>query len=495
MTETLTIDRIVATSPDDGLAWATRVDRIVHGVANGRLERAIGTSAIGADGDWCIPRVALGAGFDFERPDTSLEELLAQAVLDAIASAMQGPDAVHYPRHVDALADLVASASLGRFDRAWAWAQMGLIGSATELERLPGPCVLDALARRPADALAAVTRAASTIGLAPLHRLFTSSGWVRLVDTVIDAHLPAGSAAAATHLIFEDVNPLVTSAAASDIWRASRLVGSSQLAAAARASRLVFDGQTSLALAALVVTECEPAMLPGTRLGSVCLTVAKMVAGTIPPLVETPSAAVRAVAPLETRHVESVADRQTDETARQLGSPETDQPVEAAGEPTQHAGLLFLINVARDAGMPGALLDDPALDGITPSELLARMVLTLVPTVDDDPAVLAFAGLDARRLQRGWSGEALPPKAAQRIQVHADAWASAAVARLDRRNEDSRSVVAELARRLGRIEREQGWTDVHLALAAVDIDVRRAGLDIDPGWVPWLGSVVRFRYA
>jgi len=49
--------------------------------------------------------------------------------------------------------------------------------------------------------------------------------------------------------------------------------------------------------------------------------------------------------------------------------------------------------------------------------------------------------------------------------------------------------------RSGRIEREQGWVDVHLALADVDVDVRRAGLDLDPGWVPWLGCVVRFRYA
>jgi hypothetical protein len=28
----------------------------------------------------------------------------------------------------------------------------------------------------------------------------------------------------------------------------------------------------------------------------------------------------------------------------------------------------------------------------------------------------------------------------------------------------------------------------------VDIEVRRAGLDLDPGWVPWLGRVVTFGY-
>jgi hypothetical protein len=55
-------------------------------------------------------------------------------------------------------------------------------------------------------------------------------------------------------------------------------------------------------------------------------------------------------------------------------------------------------------------------------------------------------------------------------------------------------VVARIARRRGRVFAERGWIDIELSLDEVDIDVRRAGLDVDPGWVAWLGSVVRFRY-
>ncbi len=36
--------------------------------------------------------------------------------------------------------------------------------------------------------------------------------------------------------------------------------------------------------------------------------------------------------------------------------------------------------------------------------------------------------------------------------------------------------------------------DLHCALSDVRIDVRLAGLDVDPGWLPWLGCVVRFHY-
>jgi hypothetical protein len=42
------------------------------------------------------------------------------------------------------------------------------------------------------------------------------------------------------------------------------------------------------------------------------------------------------------------------------------------------------------------------------------------------------------------------------------------------------------------------WTNTHVDLCfthrQADVRVRRAGLDLDPGWVPWLGRVVRFHY-
>jgi hypothetical protein len=122
------------------------------------------------------------------------------------------------------------------------------------------------------------------------------------------------------------------------------------------------------------------------------------------------------------------------------------------------------------------------------------VALWLVTAADDDPAVLTFAGLEPRRVRRGWSRAPLSAGAQRRIDVHARAWAQAAAARLHR-HEDPALVVAGVTDRSGRIEREPGWVDVHLALADVDVDVRRAGLDLDPGWVPWLGCVVRFRYA
>jgi hypothetical protein len=54
---------------------------------------------------------------------------------------------------------------------------------------------------------------------------------------------------------------------------------------------------------------------------------------------------------------------------------------------------------------------------------------------------------------------------------------------------------------LGAIVLRRGWlhttrthVDIYFDLADVDVRTRRAGLDFDPGWVPWLGRVVTFFY-
>jgi hypothetical protein len=607
MTETLTIDRIAVTSPDDGHGWAERVNQIVNRVAGVRLDETLRSRPLAAEGEWLIRRVAVSASLNFGRPDASLEEALSRAVLDAIADAVgSGADAVgdgdvvYYRRPVDGLADLVASAAARRFDRAWAWARLGLIADVASVRREPAWCVLNALATRPDQALTAVSRAAARVGLAPLHRLFGDAGWIRLADIVIGAHLAGSTAQGAAAMVRDgmvdisvEVGPgddvpgvfvmespralrLVAggqasgghvNASARDLGHASRLIGSSPIATAARGSRLRLVGPTARALAVLVVAESEPAALARTGGVPLCLTVAAMLAGTVQPIPETPNPPSDIGAPGLTRNAGCAADpsaaglsangiagsadglaasangiaarpqdaaapsaagpsangiagsadgfaasangiaaRPQDAAAPSAAGPsangtaaytedaEAQHPDEPSGEHTNHAGLLYLLNAASDAAMPDLLFADPVLDDIPGSELLARVALWLVTAADDDPAVLAFAGLEPRRVRRGWSRAPLPAGAQRRIDRHARGWAQAAAARLHR-DEDPALVVAGVTDRSGRIEREPGWVDVHLALADVDVDVRRAGLDLDPGWVPWLGCVVRFRYA
>ena len=54
--------------------------------------------------------------------------------------------------------------------------------------------------------------------------------------------------------------------------------------------------------------------------------------------------------------------------------------------------------------------------------------------------------------------------------------------------------LARVLWREARITVEPGWVDVRFALADVSIDLRRAALDLDPGFLPWLGIVLRYVY-
>ncbi|SIR54003.1 hypothetical protein SAMN05421829_11929 [Aromatoleum tolulyticum] len=60
------------------------------------------------------------------------------------------------------------------------------------------------------------------------------------------------------------------------------------------------------------------------------------------------------------------------------------------------------------------------------------------------------------------------------------------------------ALAAALADRSARIRATRSHLDVHLRLSDVHrdvhLDIRRTGLDLDPGWLPWLGRVVRFHY-
>ena len=54
--------------------------------------------------------------------------------------------------------------------------------------------------------------------------------------------------------------------------------------------------------------------------------------------------------------------------------------------------------------------------------------------------------------------------------------------------------LADLVRRPGRVIATRTHIDVFFDPRHVEMRVRRAGLDLDPGWVPWLGRVVLFHY-
>ena len=165
---------------------------------------------------------------------------------------------------------------------------------------------------------------------------------------------------------------------------------------------------------------------------------------------------------------------------------------------TDSAGLYFLLHVLRHLGIEDALAAHPDL-GVTyfVARVLARVATKAGVDRDDpilgplredigdargqridDPIVIPPA-LDAlRRLYPA-------PELSERIWAYATRRWCRKVARLG---------AGEVLKRPGRVHATRTSIDVTLPMSAVDLRIRRAGLDLDPGYVPWFGRVVHFHY-
>ena len=189
-----------------------------------------------------------------------------------------------------------------------------------------------------------------------------------------------------------------------------------------------------------------------------------------------------------------------------------DEPLSLAPEREGHlttcAGLLFLIPVLDRLGIAAYLSAHPELlDTSFPARLLLGMGERL-GLRRDDPLAHAF-GLAIEESEpfdtafeplAAWSPRDLPTVARNLLASRRPraglsspyvAWLTA-VRRWCRRH--ARIGLASIVRRPGRLHTSTTHLEVEFALSQVDIRIRRAALDADPGWVPWLGRVVQFHY-
>jgi hypothetical protein len=175
------------------------------------------------------------------------------------------------------------------------------------------------------------------------------------------------------------------------------------------------------------------------------------------------------------------------------------------GEPTNGAGLCFLLNVIRRLGIVDAIETCPALTEAEFVSHLLRELAQLARVPANDPMLLAVGPAEAKFAlpealltvlpRLAWPAN-LRPQADKSCTAHEllRAW-TLGVRRWCWHY--GRLKLSEIVVRKGKVWATLTDIDVTLPLKLADVRIRRVGLDIDPGWLPWMGRygrVVRFHY-
>jgi hypothetical protein len=184
-----------------------------------------------------------------------------------------------------------------------------------------------------------------------------------------------------------------------------------------------------------------------------------------------------------------------------------DEPAPVPGEFTAIGGLLFVLPVLERLQFSAWLAAQPALVedgfGIALLETLARHIGTdandpLVRALNlsasprtGAPAQSAFSAVNPMQLPSVVCELLARPPLRKPVTEPFDFWIAAARRWCRRR---ARIGLHSLVVRRARLVGSPLQLDIHFALDQADLRVRRAGLDLDPGWVPWLGRIVRFHY-
>jgi hypothetical protein len=162
---------------------------------------------------------------------------------------------------------------------------------------------------------------------------------------------------------------------------------------------------------------------------------------------------------------------------------------------TAFAGLYFLLVPLRLLGIVVAYEAHPQLAA---THFVERVLLRLARHAgiqSDDPILLPCL----ERLVDGPHDDplVLPRNLAFLSRLHTSTdlterlWA-AAVRRWC--HQHARMRLAAVASRPGRMYLSPTALDITMPMSAVDLRIRRCGLDLDPGYLPWFGCVVHFHY-
>lgn len=521
--------------PYRALAEQRRLDRVRTRVLDQTFEQAL-ADELPEEAELCIRSLFVPVRVNLRDSDESIAVQWSAALAAEIAGALRNganANAVLYHSRRQAVMDLAISVSHGDLSRAWAWRQLGLWRSS---ETAGETQAISELARTLCETSKLVVPTLHVLAQAGrLHHIagrFTETEWQDLAEAAL-------SAVGLVHLL-KRASGIPSARALRD---ARRVLKNSLLVRAVTSSGfLVNAGEPTLrAVAALAVMDADPSLLfTETARGLISVTANAISTArnetidcsTLPQardgggftetlgMDRTPSALADggpggiALAfgsgegegegePAKNQTATGIPDPAGPRQRSEVGYEDpVVKPDDAATVPldlrrrafTGFGGLLFLLAVIEDLKFPEEIMANAAFEARPFVWVVHQLGLALAPIESLDPAALAFAGLPPDAKPPSDDEDATSETEARELKALATRVGERLCALLDCEDQAAGAVLDSVCRRRAEIVADPGWIEVKLSLDEVTTDIRRAGLDLNPGYVPWLGVVVVFVY-
>ena len=475
--------------PAHTLSERGRLDGILYDAARNWLADALDREGFAQSELICLKgvhsRVRLRLNSSDDRLAVAWANSLARSIRVAVDAGSE--DVVRYSSKAHALMDLVECAIAGRWERSWAWRELGFpVDSSSALST---DALLGALLSEPQLIVPVLVPIAGRHRDGGLWRVLPPVSWPQLALAAWRAAggtndpvtaFDRGTASAA--LTSESVN-------AEDRYsrQVERISRNSVLLQAMRQVEASRVETTELAVATLSVLEIEPAIVNSFDEGR--RTIQSIAFGS-----DEVTDSVQSVSEPNstTEHLPQAAKGSLSHAGKGKKSEVPyREAVRVRGE-SRFGGLLYLLRLIDEMDAVTALWN------LFPSRsltwVLHQLATRIVPADDTDAAVLAFAGLGPESP----SPRRDEPPATEHEQIQLSAWiqkiTEALEERLPRVGDRGAVLLWFVCHRQCTIYADPGWLEVQMLLSEVSTDIRRARLDLDPGFIPWLGITVVFRY-
>jgi hypothetical protein len=451
--------------PAWALAERPRLDRVLRETVSDWLAEALEREGFGGSELICLRRVYSRIRIRLAASDDSIAAQWALSVAAAVRLAVESgsADVVRYRSRASALADLVERSLEGDLSRVWAWRQLGLTRSSSELADSV-ELIIEALRSEPGFLVSMMAHFAGSGRLPVLLTKLPEEDWRALAalawKTAGDSPLPVA--------VFEgwEGEPILERHAESVIRR-STILRAFRDYAGRRAS-----GRT-WAAAIFAALECVPALARWeSKDAQVVLAIVAKISAQAPDL----SRATATPAPEALR------------TSGQRSS----QQADAIQYESRFGGLMLVLQLFAQLDLFPLLAEEFPLR--TLSWTLQQLALRLVSARETDPAVLAFSGI----APTGTSPAQGEPVVTEEEEGRLDGLVENIIGELEARLSGLKltggKLVQLVCHRWCRIDADPGWFQIHFSLSDVSTDIRRAALDLDPGYIRALGVTVVFRY-